>query len=145
MWTQVIERVQWIEAQMPRVWPVELPPESAEDFWWHAQRAEMQTRECVDGLLRSLLGGQAPASIPALAGWMIQRRVEWAGQLMLDAMKAQPCPREDAASLLLWLLIESWQSDGQHAFHKHASRDGAAAAINPDAPSRLWKKWHEEK
>lgn len=124
-WLAVMTELRRIESHLPKDWPAELPLEQTEDFWWHAQRAELQTRESVDGLIRSLSDGEAPSAISPLLGWMIRRRIEWAAQLAKAYAKVMPHPQEKVRSLLDLVLIQTWQSDGQHAFHKHSSRDGS--------------------
>lgn len=130
----------WLESAqsvVPKVWPSELPHETATDFWFIACKYEMSTRDSVSEKLRLLVGGQALPSISPLEGWMIFRRVEWASQLGLAKAQQGVIPPVPLSEVLEWALIATWQSDGCQGMWKHAERGGLPHPENPDGLSPL--------
>jgi hypothetical protein len=142
IWSGAFE---WMQAQavlLPRDWPPELPPESqsaTEEFWREACRHEMPTRHTLSGKIRTLLDGSARPAISPLESWLLWRRFEWAGQMIL-AKAAQNIAPPDSVTLpevLEWALVQTWETDGCIALWHHLERGGVPHPDNPDGLSPL--------
>lgn len=137
LWLDALDWLQLVDAKLRTAWPQELPEESEPRFWEAATRLEMSTRDRLSDSIRALVTTGELAPMTDLETWMYRRRVEWACQLAYLRCQEHPFPDASLNAVLLWLLVESWESDGCIAFWSHAERDGLPHPEAPIAPDEL--------
>lgn len=116
-----------IENLLPKEWPSELPPEDAPGFWEAATRQEFAHRAILTEKIRlALTGGlQSLATWPPIEAWLYRRRMEWATQLVFEAVKRGFSCSDTPREFLLRVMVDTWHEDGALAFWNHAmERDG---------------------
>jgi len=128
--------------QLPHEWPPELPLEEqsqTEAFWLEACRHEMSTRQMLSAKIRTLLEGLERPSISPLESWLLWRRFEWAGQVIIAKASQHVSPPDTVplSEVLEWALIQTWETDGCIGMWRHAERGGVPHAENPDGLSPL--------
>lgn len=133
VWLEFMDGLKLISSRLPTVWPAELPPESTPDFWFIACRHEMSTRDSVSALARALTEKGLPEHpVSPLEGWMLRRRIEWAGQWGLAALQKGLEPVEPSHEVLRHALVTSWEKAGCVALWYNAERGGKPHPDNPD-------------
>ncbi len=140
LWLLAMDRVVQLEKHLPQVWPPELPPEQTPGFWFHASQLEMTTRDSVSALLRSAILTPPPPQVSPLEGWMIRRRLEWAGQILLSQAQLNVEQTGTVEEALLYALVRTWESDGCIGMWIHAERGGQPHPDNPDGLTPLKKR-----
>jgi len=88
-------------------------------FWWQASQKEIELRTQVDEQIRRLIAGQPGQWTPLLA-WLYQRRVEFAGTVILMKARQKIEPAEEFPELLDRLLIGLWAEHGWMYLRKQA-------------------------
>lgn len=136
-WANIMDWLVSTAQQLPQVWPPELPPEEAKDFWFIACRFEMQTRKEVSARIRLMFHGEEMGEVRPLESWFFRRRMEWAGQVVLAAVQKNLLPGQTAEETLEHLLVGSWEKDGCVGMWYHAERDGRPHPENPDGLTPL--------
>ena len=137
VWQAVAESLGSIEAQLPKVWPPELPPEFTPNFWFLAVQQEMRTRSELSAAIRELLTGKEVPDMTPLQGWLFRRRIEWAGQFTLAAVQRGLEPTEPLLEVLEHVLVRTWEASGCVGMWYHAERDGKPHPENIDGRSPL--------
>lgn len=135
VWVDALSWLRLLEKTLSSRWPEELPHEQGPDFWFRAAQLEMSTRDRLSGSIRLILSGGDMPSLSPLEEWMLRRRFEWAGQLVLLKAEQGVVPPIGLAEVLEWLLVRSWESDGCIAMWNHAERGGKPDPRNPEGLS----------
>ena len=126
-----------MESRLPAIFPPELPPEASADFWFHVVQIEMEHRNTVSAKVRLLVSNDELPAMTVLEIWLYRRRVEWAAQVALVKAKERIEPSVPLSDVLVWLLIDSWESDGCIGLWNHAERGGRPDPNNPDGLSPI--------
>ena len=116
-----------IEELLPKEWPSELPPESTPGFWEIATRQEFAHRATLTEKIRLALSNdlQTVALWSPIEAWLYRRRMEWAIQLVLEAVKQKTSCSETPREFLMHVIVDHWHEEGAIAFWNHAmERDG---------------------
>ncbi len=142
LWSAAMEWMQIQAVNLPKAWPPELPPEDkskTEDFWRQVCRHEMTTRNSLSTKIRMLLDGSEPPSISALESWLLWRRFEWAGQIIMAKASQNIAPPDDVplTEVLDWALVRTWETDGCVEVWNHSERGGVPHPENPEGFSPL--------
>ena len=145
LWPSAIEWMKIQSAHLPKVWPPELPPEDqseSEEFWREACRHEMSTRDSLSAKIRTLLVGLERPSISPLESWLLWRRFEWAGQVIIAKAEQNIAPPDTVPlrEVLEWALVKTWETDGCIGMWIHSERGGVPHPENPDGLSPLPKE-----
>lgn len=122
-WQHALAFLRELSRKLPSTWPKELPPEDHPQFWAIALRLEKERSEAVDEWLAHALCGELRLIDP-LNSWLVGRRLELAGQWVLEfAAKPSAIPKRlSDLEILVWLMVVSWQETGRDAFVRFALR-----------------------
>lgn len=111
-----------IEQLLPADWPCELPPETTPGFWEAATRREFECRTGLSEKIRDALSGdlQSVTTWTPLEAWLYRRRVEWATQLVYEAVKQKLTCSDSPRDFLIEVIVDHWSDQGAIAFWNHA-------------------------
>lgn len=142
LWSEALEWMQTQASGLPKLWPAELPPEEqseSEEFWRQACRYEMSTRDVISAKIRALATRSSCPTFSPLESWLLWRRFEWAGQLILSKAMENTAPPASVSLpyVLEWALVTTWETDGCIGMWMHSERGGVAHPDNPDGMSPI--------